>query len=103
MTQAELARAIGVSRSAINQLETGTSKSLKASTIVALEKVSGYNGHWIESGRGKEKKQLTPYEKGAEEQIEKIYRELMKLPREHRDKIEAEIDFLVSLNDKPKS
>lgn len=97
-SKAELARALKVSRSAIGQIELGVTKNLKASTIVALELATGISGEWIETGKGSPRHRPGPLPDGAEDQVAKIYRELIKLPKEHRDKIEAEIDFLSKMN-----
>jgi len=97
LSGAEFGRRIGVSRSAINQIELGGTQARKASTIVAIEKISGYSGEWIESGKGAQKKGRDTLPEGAEDQISRIYNALVNLPPEHRRKIEAEIDFLLSL------
>lgn len=99
LTQAEFGRLIGKSRSAINQIEKGDTRSLKASTAAAIEKASGFSAAWIETGRGEERKRPGALPDGAEDQVDKIYRELLKLPPDHRNKIEAEIDFLRKLNE----
>lgn len=98
LTQAEFGRAIGKSRASIHQIENGTTKALKGSTVVAVEKLSGYASEWIESGKGAPKRKSAPLPEGAEDQISRIYSELIKLPPEQRDKIEADIAFLRSLN-----
>lgn len=99
LSQAEFGRLIGKSRSAINQIEKGDTKSLKASTAAAIEKASGFSGLWVETGKGGERSRPGTLPDGSEGQIDKIYRGLLALPKEHRDKIEAEIDFLISLNE----
>lgn len=101
LSGAEFARRIGASRSAVNQIEDGTTKSLKATTLVAIERASGFNADWVATGRGQEKKRPGALPDGDEAQIDKIYSGLIKLPKEHRDKIEAEIDFLASLTKPP--
>ena len=54
MTQADLARATGISTAGISLIENGQTRSLKASTALALEKATGFNARWLESGKGPE-------------------------------------------------
>lgn len=96
-SKAELARILKVSRSAIGQIETGATKNLKASTLVAMESATGFSGEWIETGKGNQKVKPNPLPEGEDAQVAKIYAEFLKLPKAHRDKIEAEIDFLSGL------
>lgn len=98
LSGAEFGRRIGISRSAVNQIELGDTVALKASTIVAVEKISGYSGQWIESGKGPQMKRGAPLPEGAEDQITRIYEALISLPPEYRRKIEEDIQFLLSLN-----
>ncbi len=98
LSGAAFGRKIGISRSAVNQIELGGTQALKASTIVAIERISGFNGEWIESGRGPQRKRTGTLPKGTEDQITRIYAELINLPQEYRDKIESDIDFFRSLN-----
>lgn len=52
VSQAELGRRIGVTRSAISQLESGTTKSMNGEHLAMLSRVSGYSPTWIATGRG---------------------------------------------------
>jgi len=100
MSQAEFAGAVGVHRSAIGQWENGFTKNLRADVALAMERISGYSASWIITGRGPQKTGAQPLDEDAEQQVERIYAELIKLPSEHRAKIEAEINFLASLRPK---
>lgn len=88
MSQAELARAIGLSRSAVNQIESGATKTLRASTLVALERATGFRAQWIESGRGP-RKAIS----GSADQLERLYDLITRLDPIYREKIEADLDF----------
>lgn len=97
-SKAEMSRAIGISRSAVGQIELGDTKTLKGTTVTALERATGFSGLWLTSGKGPERK-LSGALTGPEgDQIDKIYAALVRLPQSHRDKIEAEIDFLLSVS-----
>lgn len=88
LSQAELARAISLSRSAVSQIESGETKTLKASTLVAFERATGYRASWVETGRGPRK--ATP---GHADQLERTYDKITRLDQTFREKIEADIDF----------
>jgi transcriptional regulator with XRE-family HTH domain len=95
LTQAELSRAIGISKSAVSQIESGKTRNLKAATLVALERVSGISSQWIVNGRGEPR--VGPRLSAQDsEQIERIYSELKKLPASYRQKIEQDIEFFLS-------
>ena len=96
-TKAQLSRAIKLSRASITQIEAGITKTLRASTLIALERATGISAEWIETGRGSPRTTPGPLPEGSENQVSKILEEFVKLPPEHRAKIEAEIDFLLSL------
>lgn len=49
---AEFARLIGISRSAMTQIKTGQTHSLKAETAFAIEEKTGYSARWISTGKG---------------------------------------------------
>lgn len=61
LTQAELARRIGQSRSAINKWESGDTKNLKLDNLFKLAEKTGYSAKWIAVGEGtkREHKALT--------------------------------------------
>ena len=98
LSQAAFGRLIGVSRGAIYHIENGGTKALKGSTIVAIEKTTGFSGQWVETGKGAPHRADEGLPKDLEDQVAHIYAEFIKLPKAHRDRIEAEIDFLRSLN-----
>lgn len=50
--QAEIARAVKKSESAVTQWLDGTTKSLKADSAARLEAVTGYRASWIVTGKG---------------------------------------------------
>lgn len=54
VTQTALAKAIGVTRSAIAQVESGTSNSLNAENITKAAKFFGRNPLWLATGDGPE-------------------------------------------------
>ena len=98
LTKADLARALGISRASVTQIESGITKNLRGSTLVSLEQVTGISSEWVEEGRGSPRKRPGPLPVGAEDQVAKIYEAFIRLPPEHRARVEAEIDFLLSLN-----
>lgn len=51
LTQAELGRALGISRSAVNQLENGTSKQPAADNLLAIQRVTGYAANYLIKGK----------------------------------------------------
>ena len=55
MSPAEFARAAKVSQSAINQLCSGGTKSLKADTAAHIEIATGYKATWLAIGKGQKK------------------------------------------------
>lgn len=52
---AAFATLIGISRSAINQIDKGTTKSIKAETAFAIEDRTGYAARWVATGYGPKK------------------------------------------------
>lgn len=62
-SQAELARAAGVSDAAVTFWLDGTTKSLKGDTAVLLERETGYRANWLISGKGPKRIESThPHE-----------------------------------------
>jgi SOS-response transcriptional repressor LexA len=51
MTQAELAKKIGVTKSSISQWETGTTKAMDGSKLIALSKATNVSPEWLSEGR----------------------------------------------------
>lgn len=94
LSQSQLARAVKVSASAINQVEKGHTKSLRATTAQAIERATGVSARWLLTGRGEPAAKLSG---STSEQVERIARALEELPKPYRDRIEAEIAFLRSL------
>jgi len=54
-SQADIAREVGVSNSAVTLWLNGGIKSLKADTATALQRATGYRSEWIVTGRGQKK------------------------------------------------
>lgn len=52
LTQAELARQLNISRSAVCRIEKGGSVELRASTLIALQDVTHHRARWITDGEG---------------------------------------------------
>lgn len=52
VTPARFAAAIGVSKAAMSLILSGTTKTLKHDTALAIERVTGYRAEWINTGRG---------------------------------------------------
>lgn len=50
MSQAELGRAVGVTRNAINQIESGTTKNPRPQTIYAIADALGVPDRWLVFG-----------------------------------------------------
>lgn len=98
LTKAQMARELGVSQSAVGQIEKGVTKTLKAKTLITLERVTGFSGAWIENGTGPQFSKLGKFPAEEAAQIQRIQEAILRLPPEHRAKIEGEIDFLASLN-----
>ena len=55
LSQADLARATGISTAGISLIETGQTRSLKAKSALAIEKATGFSSRWLETGLGPEK------------------------------------------------
>ncbi|MCX8017659.1 MAG: helix-turn-helix transcriptional regulator [Rhodocyclaceae bacterium] len=67
MSQAELARRIGVTPGAVSLWLSGETKTLKASNAVLLAKHLGVNPEWLATGRGQMREHAAePVEAGAE-------------------------------------
>ena len=49
------AKAIGISASAVYQIESGTTRTLNSETLAAYEKATAYNAEWIRTGKGPSK------------------------------------------------
>ena len=56
LTQPELGKASGVSKSAISQWETGLTKSMEGSTLLAVSKVLNVDPSWLITGDGEKAK-----------------------------------------------
>ena len=96
MTQAEFARMIGISRSAQNQLEVGQSNNMRVSTLISINKHTGFRIPWIVDGTGEQMDVLVPDEM-VDAKVERLYRKLTRLPEEYQKKVESEVDFLLTL------
>lgn len=92
LSQADLARLSGISTAAMSQIETGQTKTLKASTATAFAKATGYTAEWLTSGRGQERSL-----KNSDEQINFILRGLEQLAPEHRKLVEDQVRALVGV------
>jgi hypothetical protein len=79
----------------VNQIEKGHTQTLKATTALAMERVTGVAADWLMDGRGDPRGSAMPTSRDA--QIRRMAELLETLPPAHRDKIEAEIRFLLSL------
>lgn len=55
MTQAELAKLCGVSRSAVTQWESGQSKTLKPENLLCVADKTGFSIRWLITGKGEER------------------------------------------------
>ena len=58
MSASELARRVGVSRSAINQLINGGSKGAKPENLIKIAKTLDVNPEWLATGNGKMKPEI---------------------------------------------
>lgn len=96
---AEFARMIGISRSAVNQLENGSTKELKSSTAAAIERVSGYSAAWLSDGKGPRMRRESG-DPDDQDVYTRIIQGFAKLQPEEQGKILSDIDFLLSLREK---
>lgn len=96
-TQQALGTLIGISKAAISQIETGATQTLASSTMLGVERYTGFSGRWIATGKG-EAVVGPPIKVEDPDQIARICAELIKLPAEYREKIEKEIEFFASLS-----
>jgi transcriptional regulator with XRE-family HTH domain len=55
LTQAALARAVGVSKGAVSQWEKGAVKDLRMPNLFAIEDATGFNARWSALGEGRER------------------------------------------------
>lgn len=51
-TQAAFAKLIGITRSAMNQIDLGKTQSIKAETAFAIEDKTGFAARWVATGYG---------------------------------------------------
>ena len=100
LTKAELARILGVSGSAITQIEDGITRTLKASTIVGVEKATGVSGEWIVTGKGKPRMKVAETTQEDLEQIRHLQEDFQKLSPDQKLKILADAEFFVQQNEK---
>lgn len=54
LNKAQFAAKIGVTRSALTQIEGGATRSLQGDTAIAIEKLTGYRAQWLVNGDGPE-------------------------------------------------
>ena len=52
LSQSEVARRLGLRPSAVNHMESGRTKSLKAETILTLAQCLSVSAYWLETGHG---------------------------------------------------
>lgn len=80
LSQSEVARKLGVQPSAVNHMESGRTKSLKADTILRLAQTIGVSAYWLETGEGSPSpdNRLTP----DETEVLDLYRSLTEQNRE---------------------
>jgi transcriptional regulator with XRE-family HTH domain len=52
LSQSALARAVKVNPSAVNHMESGRTKALRAETILALASALSVSAYWLETGNG---------------------------------------------------
>ena len=52
MNQSQLARAVGVKASSINDIESGVTKSIKGTTLLGLTRVLECSSDWLQTGKG---------------------------------------------------
>lgn len=64
--RSEFARRIGTSASAVQQIEDGKTRSLKADTLQSYVRVTGYSAEWLRTGAGA--KLATPEQSAAASQ-----------------------------------
>lgn len=55
LSQTELGKACDLSRAAVSQWESGTTKAPTAENIFAIADATGFNARWLATGRGPEK------------------------------------------------
>jgi transcriptional regulator with XRE-family HTH domain len=101
LSQSEIARRLGISASAVNQIENGVTKSLKATTAARMEEETGFSARWLSSGEGNQRTNAP--QKAPPEQIKRISAALEKLPRRYVDKVESGVLFLATLDDEESS
>lgn len=58
LTQPQLAKAVGMSQSALSELESGASKT--TGKLAAIAKECGVNAYWLETGKGSMIPELAP-------------------------------------------
>lgn len=67
---AAFAALIGLSRSAINQIDKGTTKSIKAETAFSIEDKTGYAARWVATGYGPKKVPKRPEDQIRQEVLQ---------------------------------
>lgn len=100
LTQADLARALGISTAAMSHIATGKTKGVRGGTLAALERVTGYNAQWIAEGRGPKQ---TPGRGLDQDQVGFIVEGFSHLSKQHQDQIAKQIQFLLTLDQTEKA
>lgn len=60
LTQQQLAKRAAITQGSLSSIERGSTKGLKADTIIALAKALGTNPQWLQTGKGAPGEALTP-------------------------------------------
>ena len=81
-TQTQLAEEIGVSRSAISQIEKGHTREIHMSTLAGLEKALGVRGDWLTTGVGAMRAQRAEFSGNRALLVAEINERLAGLPTE---------------------
>lgn len=84
LSQAELAKRVGVTRSAVNQWESGQTKHVRPENLFAVADATGHSARWIATGKGLARLPIRP-EDGVPAEIIDLAERLQKLSRERRE------------------
>ena len=85
LSQAEFARKIKISRSALSQIESGATKAIKLETATRMEKVTGFNAEWLGNGNGEKLISERAASPGLSEQEQELISQFRGLLPEQRD------------------
>lgn len=103
ISQAEMGRRAGVSKSAISQLELGMSKNLKPANLYKLEHSTGYRAEWVATGKLPRKTGITASFEKLSPEMALICNLLSSIPHKEIEEITSYLRMRIEMLKKRKS